>query len=81
MNKKNILIVSIVVVIAVLGFMAYQTSCRKKSGSSRIARDRNRSSLNGAIYPMTVDASGSLVPRTEIGLAFTTGGRVAETFL
>jgi multidrug efflux pump subunit AcrA (membrane-fusion protein) len=80
MNKKNILIVSIVVVIAVLGFMAYRQVAAKKAAAVESSATETavveRSDLS-----MTVDASGSIVPRTEIGLAFTTGGRVAETLI
>lgn len=77
MNKKNILTVSIIVVIAVLGFMAYrQVAARKAAAVESSATETavvERSDLS-----MTVDASGSIVPRAEIGLAFTTSGRVAE---
>jgi multidrug resistance efflux pump len=80
MNKKNILIVSIVVVIAVLGFMAYRKVTAKKAAAVESSATETavveRSDLS-----MTVDASGSIVPRAEIGLAFTTGGRVAETLI
>jgi multidrug efflux pump subunit AcrA (membrane-fusion protein) len=80
MNKKNILIVSIVVVIAVLGFMAYRQVAAKKAAAVESSATETavveRSDLS-----MTVDASGSIVPRAEIGLAFTTGGRVAETLV
>lgn len=80
MNKKNILIVSIIVVIAVLGFMAYrQVAARRTAAVESSATETavvERSNLS-----MTVDASGSIVPRAEIGLAFTTGGRVAETLV
>jgi RND family efflux transporter MFP subunit len=80
MNKKNILIVSIVVVIAVLGFMAYRQVAAKKAAAVESSATETavveRSDLS-----MTVDASGSIVPRVEIGLAFTTGGRVAETLV
>jgi RND family efflux transporter MFP subunit len=80
MNKKNILIVSIVVVIAVLGFMAYRQVTAKKAAAVESSATETavveRSDLS-----MTVDASGSIGPRVEIGLAFTTGGRVAETLV
>ena len=80
MNKKNTLIVSIVVVIAVLGFMAYRQVAAKKVAAVESSATETavveRSDLS-----MTVDASGSIVPRAEIGLAFTTGGRVAETLV
>lgn len=80
MNKKNILTVSIIVVIAVLGFMAYrQVAARKAAAVESSATETavvERSDLS-----MTVDASGSIVPRAEINLAFTTSGRVAETLV
>jgi multidrug efflux pump subunit AcrA (membrane-fusion protein) len=80
MNKKNILIVSIVVVIAVLGFMAFRQVTAKKAAAVESSATETavveRSDLS-----MTVDSSGNIVPRAEIGLAFTTGGRVAETLV
>lgn len=80
MNKKNILIVSIVVLIAVLGFMAYRQVAAKKAAAVESSATETavveRSDLS-----MTVDASGSIVPHAEIGLAFTTGGRVAEALV
>jgi RND family efflux transporter MFP subunit len=80
MNKKNILIVSIVVVIAALGIMAYRQVAAKRAAAVESSATETavveRSDLS-----MTVDASGSIVPRVEIGLAFTTSGRVAETLL
>lgn len=80
MNKKNILIVSIVVVIAVLGFMAYRQVAAKKAAAVESSATET-AVIERSDLSMTVDASGSIVPRTEIGLAFTTGGRVAETLI
>jgi RND family efflux transporter MFP subunit len=80
MNKKNILIVSIVVVIAVLGFMAYRQVAAKKAAAVESSATET-AVIERSDLSMTVDASGSIVPRAEIGLAFTTGGRVAETLV
>ena len=80
MNKKNILIISIVVVVAVLGFMAYRQVAAKKAAAVESSATETAVVERGDLS-MTVDASGSIVPRAEIGLAFTTGGRVAETLV
>ncbi len=80
MNKKNILVVSIIVVIAVLGFMAYRQVAAKKAAAVESSATETAVVERGDLS-MTVDASGSIVPRVEIGLAFTTGGRVAETLV
>ena len=80
MNKKNILIVSIIVVIAALGFMAYRQVAAKKAAAVESSATETAVVECGDLS-MTVDASGSIVPRAEIWLAFTTGGRVAETLV
>ena len=76
MNKKNILIVSAIVVIAVIGFMAYKQVAAKKAVAEAPAAET--ALVERGDLSMMIDASGSLIPHVEIGLAFTTGGRVAE---
>ncbi|MBK8782772.1 MAG: efflux RND transporter periplasmic adaptor subunit [Anaerolineales bacterium] len=80
MNKKNTLIVFVVVVIAVLGFMAFRQVAAKKAAAVESSATETAVVERGDLS-VTVDASGSIVPRVEIGLAFTTGGRVAETLV
>ena len=80
MNKKNTLIVFVVVVIAALGFMAYRQIAAKRAAAVESSGTETAVVERGALS-MTVDASGSIVPRVEIGLAFTTSGRVAETLV
>ena len=80
MNKKNTLIVFVVVVIAALGFMAYRQIAAKRAAAVESSGTETAVVERGDLS-MTVDASGSIVPRVEIGLAFTTSGRVAETLV
>jgi RND family efflux transporter MFP subunit len=79
MNKKNILIVSIVVVIAVLGFMAYKQVAAKRAATETPATET--ALVERGDLSLTVDVSGSLIPHTDVSLAFITGGRVADVLV
>jgi HlyD family secretion protein len=79
MNKKNILIVSIVVVIAVLGFMAYKQVTAKRAVTETPATET--ALVERGDLSLTVDVSGSLIPHTDVSLAFITGGRVADVLV
>jgi len=76
MNKKNLLIVSIVVVIAVLGFAAFRQIAANRAAA--VAPKTETAVVTRGDLAVTADASGSLAPRAEIRLAFTSGGRVAK---
>jgi RND family efflux transporter MFP subunit len=80
MNKKNVLIASIViVVIAALGFavsrqIASRNTVTEASATETTIVERGDLSL-------TIDASGSLIPHADVSLAFTVGGRVADVLI
>ncbi|HQV62533.1 MAG TPA: efflux RND transporter periplasmic adaptor subunit [Anaerolineales bacterium] len=76
MNKKNILIVSIVVVIAVLGFMGYRQIAAKKAAAE--APTTETAVVVRGDLSVTVEAAGSLTPPTEITLAFPVAGKLYE---
>ena len=77
MNKKNILIVSIVVVIAVLGFMAFRQVAAKKAAAVESSATETAVVERGDLS-VTVEAAGSLTPPTEITLAFPVAGKLYE---
>lgn len=79
MNKKNILIALTVVVIAVIGFMAYRQITAKKAAADAPATET--ALVERGDLSMTIDASGSLIPRMDVSLAFTSGGRVADVLV
>ena len=76
MNKKNILIVSIVVVIAVLGFMGYRQIAAKKAAAE--APTTETAVVVRGDLSVAVEAAGSLTPPTEITLAFPVAGKLYE---
>ena len=76
MNKKNILIVSIVVVIAVLGFMGYRQIAAKKAAAE--APTTETAVVVRGDLSVTVEAAGSLTPPTQITLAFPVAGKLYE---
>ena len=76
MNKKTLLTLSVIFVVIVLGVVITRQIAAKKSAVETPAAETvivQRGDLS-----MTIDASGSIVPHTEIGLAFSTSGRVVE---
>ena len=79
MNEKNILTISIVVVIAVLGFMAYKQVAAKRAATETPATET--ALVERGDLSLTVDVSGSLIPHTDVSLAFITGGRVADVLV
>jgi multidrug resistance efflux pump len=74
MNKKNILTVSIVVVVAVLGFMAYRQVAAKRAAAAVPATET--ALVERGDLSMAIDVSGSLISRMDVSLAFPVGGRV-----
>ena len=77
MNKKSVLTLSVVIIIAALGFIAYQQISAKRAA----AEATETAVVQRGDLSVTVDVSGSIVPRVEIGLAFSSGGRVTETLV
>jgi len=80
MNKKNILIVFVVVVIAALGFAGYRQIAAKKTAAVESSATETAVVERGDLS-LTVDASGSLIPRMDVSLAFIAGGRVADVLV
>ena len=76
MNKKNIITVSIIVVIAVIGFMAYQQVAAKKAAAEAPMTETEL--VERGDLSVTVEVAGSLIPPTEFTLAFPVAGRVSE---
>lgn len=79
MNKKSILTVFIVVVIASLGFVGYQQIAAKRAAAETPVTE-TAVVVRGDLA-VSIDSTGSLAPRVEIGLAFTSGGQVAEALV
>jgi len=79
MNKKSILTVFIVVVIAALGFVGYQQIAAKRAEAETPMTETAVVARGDLV--VSIDSTGSLAPRVEIGLAFTSGGQVAEALV
>ncbi|MBN1449589.1 MAG: efflux RND transporter periplasmic adaptor subunit [Anaerolineales bacterium] len=75
MNKKTLLALTVIVVVIALSFVMTQQIAAKKAVETPATETAvvQRGNLS-----MTIDASGSIVPHMEIGLAFTSSGQVAE---
>ena len=76
MSKKNIWIISIVIVIAVLGFIAMRQIAAKKAATETPATET--AVVERGDLSVTVEAAGSLTPPTEITLAFPVAGKLYE---
>jgi HlyD family secretion protein len=76
MKKKNILIVSVIVVIAILGFVAYRQIATRKTSAEIPATEM--AVVQSGDMSITVEAAGSLTPPTEFILAFSSAGKVYE---
>ena len=79
MNKKSVLTLSVVIVIAALGFMAYRQISAKRAAAEAPATET--ALVERGDLSLTVDVSGSLIPHTDVSLAFITGGRVADVLV
>ena len=76
MSKKNIWIISIVIVIAALGFIAMRQIAAKKAAAETPATET--AVVQRGELSVTVDAAGNLASPTEITLAFPVAGRIYE---
>jgi len=76
MSKKNIWIISIVIVIAALGFIAMRQIAAKKAAAETPATET--AVVERGDLSVTVEAAGSLTPPTEITLAFPVAGKLYE---
>ena len=79
MMKKRFITLIVIALIAVLGFVGYQRISARRAAAAAPALETaivQRSDLTVA-----VEATGSLVPRSEVALAFKSGGQVAEVLV
>lgn len=76
MNKKTLLALAVLAVIAVLGIGIIRQISTKKAAAETPTTET--AVVQRGDLAITVDASGSLIPQTEIELAFTSSGQVAE---
>jgi RND family efflux transporter MFP subunit len=75
-NKKTLLTLMVIVVVLALGFVATRQIGIKKAAAETPMTET--AIVQRGDLSVTVDASGSLIPRVKIELAFTSGGQVAE---
>ena len=76
MNKKNLLIAAVVIVISGTGFAAYQQISAKKALAKTPATETTV--VQRGDLSITVEATGSLAPQGEFSLAFPVGGGIYE---
>ncbi|MFZ5821477.1 MAG: efflux RND transporter periplasmic adaptor subunit [Chloroflexota bacterium] len=79
MNKKSILTIVIVTAIVALGFVGYRQIAAKQAAVDMPLTET--AVVERGDLTVSIDATGSLTPRMEIGLAFASGGQVAETLV
>lgn len=79
MNKKTLLTLTAIVVVIALGFVMTRQISAKRAAAEAPATET--AVVQRGELSVTVDVSGSIVPRVEIGLAFSSGGRVTETLV
>lgn len=75
-NKKNLLIVFVIVLIAAAGIGISRTMTTRRAASA--ASVTETAVVQSGELSMTVEATGSLTPLTEITLAFPAAGRIYE---
>ncbi len=73
MNKKWWIIIAVVALVAVLGVAGYQ---RAAAGPSEAQEFDDTAVVRRDELLVTIDATGSLVPLSEVSVAFSSGGRV-----
>ena len=79
MNKKTLLTLAVIIVIVALGFGIPRQISIKKAAAEAPATET--AVVRRGDLAITVDASGSLIPQTELELAFTSSGQVAELLI
>ena len=78
MNKKWLIVAAVVVLVAVLGFAGYQRIVAQRATAEAPAET---AVVRRGTLLVTVSATGRLVPRAEVSLAFTSGGQVVEVLV
>lgn len=79
MNKKNLLIVLVIVVLAALGFAGYQRVAANRAAAESPATET--AVVQRGDLTVTLDATGSLLAPSEIRLAFASSGEVAQVLV
>ncbi len=74
--KKWLIPLLVITLITVLGFAGYQRISARRAAAAAPALET--AIVRRGDLTVTVDATGSLVPRSEVTLAFKSGGQVAE---
>ena len=75
MSKKWWIVIVAVVLVAVLIVVGYQTVT---AGRAEAQAEIETAVVRRDTLQVTVDATGSLAPRAEVSLAFSSSGRVTE---
>ena len=78
MNRKWWIVAGAIVLIAALGIAGYQGVAPRGTGSG--GPEETAIVRRGTLL-VTVDATGSLAPQSEVSLSFSSSGRVAEVFV
>ena len=78
MNKKWWIVAAVVVLIAALGFVVSRRISARRAAAEV---PMETAIVQRDTLLVTVSATGSLSPRAEVSLAFTSGGRVAEVLV
>ena len=78
MNKKWLIVAVAVVLIAGLGYIGYPYFFSQQAMAEAPAET---AAVRRGTLLVTVSATGSLVPHSEVSLAFSSGGRVAEVLV
>ena len=76
MNKKSIISIAVVAIIAIAGFVGYRQISAKRAAAQ--APEIETAVVQRDDLSITVEVSGSLIPPTEFGLAFPIAGKVYE---
>ena len=79
MNKKTLSTLAVIVIVVALGFVGTRQISAKKAAAEN--PEAETAVVQRGDLSMTVDASGSLTPRMELELGFTSSGQVAEVLV
>ncbi|MEA3459326.1 MAG: efflux RND transporter periplasmic adaptor subunit [Chloroflexota bacterium] len=79
MNKKWLIVAAVVVLVAALGFAGYQRMSAQRAATAEAPAET--AVVRGGTLLVTVSGTGSLVPQSEVTLAFKSAGRVVEVLV
>lgn len=80
MSKKRWIVIA-VVVIGVLGLVGFRYIGSQQQAMAETQEETETAVVRRDTLRVTLDATGSLTPLTEVSLAFSSGGRVAEVLV